>query len=699
MKTIYSSLRIKSILHFAVIAAMLFGYTLQGFAQTAAGTPIRNTASATYGDGSGPADEFSTVSNEVTVTVARVAGLTITPDAGSGPAVVPGQTGVTMDFTVTNTGNFDDNVVFLASGGSINAGAGATVTAAVVDPTGTPVDIFGNAADVSYPLNRGASVTVRVTLSISAAATPGSIQVFLGDESTNSPTFDNVAAGASPSANEVRTVSTGALNGAREARGDRTLTVENDAQIRAELTAPAGPVALGSDITYSARACNTGARPLDPVDPDGAGPIPAAVYIVAPIPAGTELTNTASLPAGTYYTTSPLSTAPFSATWTATPPGTLSSVTRILLPVSSAAIAAGGACSSSVTFDVTITTNNANTPIYEIVDGFGNNSIGSTITDQSGDTVANKGDGNANFDEPLSGGTASPTQGFQLPTLLTQVFDVLNGPDGAANAVGPTDNNDDFTNKSVNTGIAGVAPGGVTTAPSNQVVYTNSLQNTGNADDTFRLTYVPGSSSLPAGSTVEIFDGSSWVNVTNGTAFVDVSVPFGTALVDYDVRVTLPGGVTVLTGYDAVIRATSQNDNTKSNDTIDRLYTGFVRLDKAVVVSGGIAAGGTSDTDVLPGSTLTYTVAYTNISTAAAGGNVGLTAVNLVITEDGNAAPNNWGATTTRVAGQEFDYLGSTGTTPGTGTVNVVSPTAYTDTIPSLAPGAVGRFVFTRSIN
>ena len=678
----------KTLLHFVLTVAMLSSFTLQGFAQTAAGTDIKNTASATYGDGSGSATEFSATSNEVVVTVAKVAGLTITPDAGTNSSVVPGQTGVTMDFVVTNTGNFNDQVRFLANGGSLQIPSGATATAAVILGTSN-VNILTNASDVLHSVNAGANFTVRVTLSISASAAAGSnLKVFLGDQTTLTPTFDNDAANSS--ASEVNTVSTGAVNGSREARGDRTVTVENDAQLRVNLTAPAGPISLGSNINYSTSVCNDGARNLDPIDPDGAaGPIPAAIYVVAPIPAGTELASALATPAGVFYTTTALSTAPFAATWTSTAPTNLSTVTRILIPVSTASLTPG-TCSAGFGFAVTVTTNNANTPISSIVDGFGENSLNATLTDQSGDNLPNTGDGNANFNEPPSGGTASPNQGFRQPTSLAQVFGILNGPDGAANATGPTDNNDDFTNKSVNTGIAGVAPGGDTTA-SGQVTFTNSLQNTGNSDDTYRLT----APTIPTGATVEIFDTdtSAWVDVSNGTAFVDVDVAFGTTLVDYNVRITLPSGITVLTGYDTVIRATSTNDATKTNNTINRLYTGFVRLNKTAVISGGIAAGGTANTDPIPGAIITYSITYTNISTAASGGSVGLTANNLVITENGNLAPNTWGANTDQVVGSATD------TTTGAVIVgDAVGSTLLTDTIPTLAPQASGTFSFRRTI-
>ncbi len=82
-------------------------------------------------------------------------------------------------------------------------------------------------------------------------------------------------------------------------------------------------------------------------------------------------------------------------------------------------------------------------------------------------------------------------------TLLLQIGSVLIGPLGAPAAVGPTDNNDDYTNKSTNP--ANIAPGGTTTAAA-QLVYTNTVQNTGNANDTFTLD----APTVPAGFTVEI---------------------------------------------------------------------------------------------------------------------------------------------------------------------------------------------------
>ena len=93
----------------AALLALACALCLPAFSQTAADTIISNQASASYSDGT---NTYQTVSNTVTVTVSKVSGLTITPDAGSNPSVVAGQTLVIYNFTVTNTGNFSDQVRF-----------------------------------------------------------------------------------------------------------------------------------------------------------------------------------------------------------------------------------------------------------------------------------------------------------------------------------------------------------------------------------------------------------------------------------------------------------------------------------------------------------------------------------------------------------------------------------------------------------
>jgi hypothetical protein len=668
---------------FALLATLCALITPVMAQSTAGGTVISNTATATYSDGT---NSYSATSNTVTVTVANVSGLTITPDGQNDPAVVPGETGVDFSFTVNNTGNFADQVRFLASGASVhlNDNSLGTVAVAVIDDgtTANSIDagdtrITGNGSDVLKAVAQGGSFVVIVRVNISASAPAGqTLTVILGDASA-----DNVA--ATTSANEVRTVAVTSVNGLREAVGSINAAIQNDVQLRAVLTAPAGPVALGSNITYTASLCNDGARAAAAMSLGGN----SGVYIVAPIPASTQLSAANSFPAGTLYTQSPLTTAPESATWLTSAPAPLASTTRVAFKVGNTLAAT--ACSGNFSLIVTITTSNATTPIYGIVDAFATNTVSAVVTDQSGDTVTNNGDRNADFDEPAQGSPAVAGKGFKLPTLLSQVASVLLGPSGSPTAVGATNNNDDFTNRAVNTGIAGVAPGGMTTA-GGVVVYTNTLQNAGNANDTFTLS----TPNVPAGFTVEISTngGASYTTVSGGGS-TTLAVGFG-ATANILVRVTAPAGQTVLTAFPTTVRATSGIDNTQRNDTIDRLYTGFVRIDKAApTVTNATGMGGAAD--AVPGADIEYVITYTNIMTSASvgTGNSTLAASNLVITEDGSAGSNNWGATTTHVVGSASDTNGGTITGDG-----VTTSTVLTDSVASLPAGSNGTFRFKRRI-
>jgi hypothetical protein len=670
---------VNTTLRLLIALAIACALSATGAAQTPGGTTISNQASASYSDGT---NTYNTVSNTVTVTVSNVSGLAITPDAGSNPSVVAGQTGVLYNFTVTNSGNFSDQVRFLASGASVRVVGPGVITRAVidVDNSGTinagDTDIKTNGADVlSASIAQAGTIHVLVEASINAGATAAqTVQILLGDAATGGPSFDNQAANSS--ANEVRTVSAASVNGLREARGDISATVVNDTLLQLTLTAPAGPVNLGSDITYTWQAANTGLRDAAGVTLNGS----TQVYIIAPIPLRTVLKSGQTFPAGTLYTTSPLTTAPLSATWSATAPSPLSNTTRIAFPVG--ATLAAGASSSAINMVVTVNTGiDASVPIDEIGDVFGKNSLGTSITDQSGDATANNGDGNADFNETYVAGAG---HGVIQRTTLTQVGSVLVGPSGAPGAIGPTDSNDDYSNKSVNTGIAGVAPGGVTTA-SGQLVYVNTVQNTGNTSDTYTLD----APTVPAGFTVEISTngGGSYTTVSGGGS-VSLAIAFG-ASANINVRVTAPAGQTVLTGFDSIIRATSVATPAAFNKTIDRLYTGFIRLDKASTVANATGVG--AATDPVPGAVITYNITYTNVSSSNGDANcVKLTASNLVITEDGLAAPNNWGTYTTN-SGSPSDS--------GSGTVATVSATKYTDTVASVAPGVSKVFTFLRSIN
>jgi hypothetical protein len=658
--------------------------------QTAGGTQIQNQATATYSDGNG--NNFSTVSNTVTVTVSNVSGLTITPDAGNRPSIVAGQTNALFTFRVTNTGNFADQVRFLANGQSMQITGSGVISAAVidVDASGTvtagDTNIFTNPADViSASILQNGFVDVIVSVNVAAGAIPGSsINVQLGDATTGAPTYDNQPAGVI-SAHEVRTVSTSSVNGLREARGDMSAAIDTDVMAVLSLTAPAGPVALGSDINYSWQLCNNGQRASQSITlvnaPGGSN---TGVFIIAPIPVGTALKSGQTFPAGTLYTTSPLSVTPLLATYTTTAPADLTTVRRMAFRVG--ATLAATTCSSAYPMLVTITTTDATNDIYEIGDAFTAKFFGGAVTDQSGDAIDNIGDGNANFNEGGQPGHIDG-DGIQQITLLIRSGSGLIGPLSAPTAVGPTNNNNDYSNRSVTTGIAGIPFGGVTSA-SGTIVYTNTVRNTGNANDTFVLS-VP---TIPAGFTVEISvnGGGLYTPMTTSNS-VNLPVAFASDA-NILVRVTAPAGTAVLaaSGFAVVVRATSAQTPASFNETIDRLYTGFLRMTKTAVVTNGTGVGG--PTDPVPGAVIEYTVVYNNLSSTGGTGNIVLNVANLVITENGNVLPNNWGSTTDQVVGSASDTLGGVIVGDAAGSV------LLTNTVSALAPQASGTFKFRRVI-
>lgn len=161
--------------------------------------------------------------------------------------------------------------------------------------------------------------------------------------------------------------------------------------------------------------------------------------------------------------------------------------------------------------------------------------------------------------------------------------DVLVGPCGVPGAIGPTGVNDDFTNRSINTGIANVPPGGLTSA-AGTVVFRNTVQNIGIADDVFLLT----APVVPAGFAIEIStdQGDNYVTIEPQSPGIALRLAYRAAAIVL-VRVTAPAGLQILTGFDTVFRATSTVTPGAANDTINRLYTGFIRLEKSVTTING----------------------------------------------------------------------------------------------------------------
>ncbi len=376
--------------------------------------------------------------------------------------------------------------------------------------------------------------------------------------------------------------------------------------------------------------------------------------------------------------------------WSTTAPADPTTVRRVAYNLG-ATLAAGGSFGSIQTVVTVSATADTTTPVFEIGDAFAKNRVNATVTDQSGDLVVNKGDGNANYNEPKIYPAPTPpdpvsaTQGYQVPTLLLQVGAVFIGPSGAPRATGPGgDNNLDFTNLSTSTGIN--RPPGSNTNAIGTVTFTNTVENAGNANDTFTLSAptVPlGPGSVPFLVEISTNGGTSWTTVSSGGT-TTLAIGFGQTA-NIQVRVTAPVGVGVLTGFPSIIRAASGITPAAQNETIDRLYTGFLQLNKTQRV---LDAPNGSVAQPIPGNYIEYTITYLNVATANVAGNPNLTATNVVITENGSAGTNNWASF--------CDYVLNSAVDPG-GVIggNAAGSTALTDTIATVAPQATGTFKFT----
>ncbi|MCC5640183.1 hypothetical protein LC593_31000 [Nostoc sp. CHAB 5844] len=342
-----------------------------------------------------------------------------------------------------------------------------------------------------------------------------------------------------------------------------------------------------------------------------------------------------------------------------------------------------------------------------VPDGYITDSTDLTTT---GSDTAGNNTGDTNNPDANSGGEANV---FTINVAL-----LLNGPNGFPNAVGPTNNNDDFTNQSANV-PAGLAPG--LTFDPNVVNFTNTVSNTGNQTANISLlpTKPANAGDLPTGTVVTIsanngnisakytynngvftFNSNSGIGVVGGNPVsatnpvrIDGVASNGTA--NYTVVVDLPAGTPLSTdsniqrGFPVPIKAfIDSNSNGLADDgveniTIDRVYTGYLQLIKQsrVLQGTGPAVQGTDGTlsttskKPAPGNIIEYVIQYKNISEpppASGNNNVILNAGNVVITEDGTVSPNNW-AKDNLPTNSVIDTSHVAGSAQGTGTVQFFS--------------------------
>ncbi|WP_017654349.1 beta strand repeat-containing protein [Fortiea contorta] len=863
-----SSKLYRSLVATALLANGILQFIVPVLAEgTVAGTSISNEATATYEDPNNPGSTINTTSNTVVVTVAEVAGITVT--ASGVTDATASQTNTTVQigdlliytFTVTNVGN--DPTKFRIPNQATTTGPGTV--SGVLPPdknSATPANgtlqystdggttwtnvPAGGLDTGSVPVNGTVLVRVPVTVQ-NGAQTNDVITVTLGNtpgdaqNQQRSPDGGDVFTVDNPDGTLNGEVDGVPVNGTREASAtqqskvgttQKTYALGTVLKVRGVVNTNNTPNNIADDkIPYSL------SLRVESTDPTGQGITPAALvgtsikvtdttdpvgtkYILVSdaIPTGTTLAAVPTPPPGwrAVYTTDPVSTINANdANWTITPPIDLTTVKRVGFinnPATITSIAPGTtvngfsvmlAVKSPATSPLTVAniaqlfgqTPGTNTPVY---DESGDQSPSNYFDDGNPATINFPGTDTNNDGIPDTLPAASVGSGFiNTPTnpetgtdagnnntatgvggeanvvvLTTPVAaGLLNGPQNAPDAIGPKDNNDDFTNKS-SLVPPKTTPGSLLDPQS--VGFTNTVKNSGTEAGLIKLepTTPANAADLPNGTKVTItYNSQSAVYTYNGTQF---TLNSGTAItipnvvpgasVNYGVEVDLPAGTKLSTdidkGFPVPITAAidnyttdtnndgikdSGNDGTfdASNITIDRVYTGFLKLlkfSRVIQGTGPVVGAGQGDfestpavngidpnsgvADVTrkpaPGNIIEYQIRYKNISDPQAGtGNVILNADKVVITEDGTQTPNNWALDndsnlqidTSNIVGTAKDSGASTiqffnGNPANTSSIDQTGTTAntditkYIDTVTGqVAPGVQRTFTFQRKVN
>jgi hypothetical protein len=822
----------RSLVATTLLTGSFFQFAVPVMAEgTKAGESISNTATATYEDPNNPGTTINATSNTVVVTVAEVAGITVTAsgmtDSTPSDPVKVGDT-VNYTYTVTNVGN--DPTRFRIPNLARVTGPGVAGTLEVSYDGGTTWTPINGSELITNSIPAGGSVLVRVPVVVQPGAqandvitvtlgdTPGDAQNQLRDPNGGDVyTVDNPDVSGVP--DEVDGVP---VNGVREASATQQITVNQSLKTYALATVlktrtgyenGGTPVIDDDRLTYGLSlrvelndptGNNITPAPLVGTDINLDGSTQSRILVSDAIPLDTELAIAPTPPPGwqVVYTTTAVTINANQATWTTTAPANLSTVTRIGFvnnPSTVTTVSPGQTVNGFIVQVKVRTGVSSPLTVNNIAQLFGQTAgiPGVIVYDESGDqnpsnynddgsippgSTDTNGDGVPDTSPEISDGYINdPTDlantgidtgnnnsgtgpGGEANTFVIRTPDaaeVLNGPQGQPAAVGPTDNNDDFTNKS--TLVPTDKQPGDTLDPSS-VAFTNTVQNSGTDPHSISLVPTPPAdlTHLPVNTVVTIthgaesksyvwngtqflFDADGNPNTTGDQSVIDtiaeyITIPNvapGTS-VNYGAEVNLPPGTPLSTdinrGFPVPITAFI-DDGTPGlqgteplNITINRVYTGYLKLVKEsrILQGTGPAVQGSDGTFSIdlkkpaPGNIIEYRIRYSNISEAQSGtGNVILRASNVVITEDGVSNGNNWALDndangqidTSNIVGSAQDsgaatiqfFNGNPATNPSidqTGTTVNTDVTKYINTVTgNVEPGQERTFIFRRRVN
>lgn len=147
---------------------------------------------------------------------------------------------------------------------------------------------------------------------------------------------------------------------------------------------------------------------------------------------------------------------------------------------------------------------------------------------------------------------------------IVRIANPLIGPFGDPGATGPTGINDDTATIRLNLDVSGGM-----TMDSGSVRIINTLQNNGTAAGRF-IILAP---AIPAGFTVRasVDSGSTFVNLNDGGSVVTQTALDPGEFRNIDLRVDYPVGLVIGQPYDIVLMAVHEDDDRRTNQTIDRI--------------------------------------------------------------------------------------------------------------------------------
>ncbi|BAU07589.1 DUF7925 domain-containing protein [Fischerella sp. NIES-3754] len=817
----------RSLVITALLANGIFQFVAPVLAEgTTAGQSISNTATATYEDPNNPGTTINTTSNTVTVTVAEVAGITVTAsgitDNTSGTPVAVGDI-LYYNYTVTNVGN--DPTKFRVPNLARVTGPATAGNLEYSTDGGTTWTPISGSEYVTDSIPVDGSILVRVPVTVQPGAqTNDVITVTLGDtpgdgqNQLRDPNGGDVYTVDNADGSATGEVAGTPVNGVREASATQKATVNSSLKnyalatilkTRSNYDNANTPVITDDTLSYvlSLRVelndpTGNNITPVPLVGTTINGLTGSRILVSDAIPNGTELAAVPTPPPGwqVVYTNDPISINANDATWQPLTSATnLSTVTRVGFVNDPAVITsiAPGQTVSGFSIDVKVkSTATSPLTVNNIAQLFGQTSGGTTLVyDESGDQSPSNYDGQTippgstdtnndgvpdtnpavtdgyindatdlgNTGTDSGNNNSGSGAGGEANTFTVQTplaSDVLNGPERTPDAIGPTSNNDDFTNKSSFV-PPNQAPG--STLDPSSVAFTNTVRNSGTDPNNISLVPTPPANpaDLPVGTLVTItygaesksyvWDGDEFLydadrnpSTTNDQSPIDATSEYITISnvapgtnVNYGVEVNLPANTPLSTDIDKgfpvpvtafVDDATPGLGSEPQNTTIDRVYTGFLKLVKESRVLPGTGPAvqgndGTFSSDPkkpAPGNIIEYRITYKNISEAQAGtGNILLRADKVVITEDGTTGGNNWALDndsdgkidTSNIVGSAKDsgaatinfYNGNPATNSSidqTGTTVNTDVTKYVDTVTgNVAPGESRTFTFQRKVN